>query len=292
MTSTTPPPSKPVELVVGRVYALGHPIPLDGRVSWAPELPGRYQSFNCYLLKEADQALLVDTGLRAHWPLIAQQLTQLLVPGSPLKLFMTRPEPDAVSNLSLVRQMYDMHDTDVLAGGHDTPFDFFETAASRREGPMQTGPAPGIIRTDGFDLSPTRRMAIIVPKLRFLPTFWPFDVATRTLFTSDLFAHVDQPEQTGTRIVDSLVDLCTEDELANQLFAKFWWLPGATTVEFANDLRSVFERLRPEIVAPGYGAILVGRDVIEAHLELLLRVLEGCASGRFGIPSTLRSGRA
>ncbi|MCU1482190.1 MAG: hypothetical protein JWQ19_2976 [Subtercola sp.] len=276
----------PYELVEGRIYALTGSIPLDGTASWAPVEEGRSQSLTCWLLKEGDQHMVVDTGVRALWPHISAQLATIVPPGSSLKIFMTRPEPDAVGNLAVIREVYSMEDTDVLAGGNDTPFDFFETAASSRGSRKSSGATPGVLRTTGFDLSPDRPIRVIVPKLRFLPSYWPYDITTKTLFTSDVFTHVSQKTGDPLPIVES-PEPPDADEVARHLFSKFWWLPGATTREFVDDLRGIFDRLQPEIVAPAYGGVLKGRAVIEAHLETMLEVLEGSERGDYGQPAVL-----
>jgi len=280
------------ELAPG-VVAVSGAVPLDGIASWAPVLPERYQANTAYLLTEGDEHLLIDTGLRVHWAGIRRRLEERVAPGSRIKVFMTRPEPDAVGNIEKVREVYLMDDTDVMSGGSDTPFDFFATAGGRKgTGDAEGSATPAILRTTGFDLSPDRAVRIIVPKLRFLPSYWPFDVRTRTLFTSDVFTHVDQAEPSGLRVVRDPAELPEDEHIARHLFSKFWWLPGATTAEFVDDLRTIFAGLRPERVAPGYGAVLEGREVVDRHVEAVLRVLVDAQQGRYGIPSILTDASA
>lgn len=273
------------------VTALSGTIPLEGIASWAPVLPGRFQSTNCYLLDEGDAYLLVDTGLRVHWDGVRRRLAERMRPGASIRIFMTRPEPDAVGNIDNVRSVYQLADTDVMAGGADSPFDFFATAGARRQGDASGSSTPSVLRTTGFDLSGDRAIRIIVPKLRFLPSYWPFDVRSRTLFTADIFTHVDQGDRVGVTVVDRVEDLPDDDHIASHLFSKFWWLPGATTTAFRDDLLRIFDSLRPEIVAPGYGGILRGQSVVEAHLAALLRVLDSAERGEYGLPSMLEKKR-
>jgi glyoxylase-like metal-dependent hydrolase (beta-lactamase superfamily II) len=286
--------SCPVELVADRLYVLGDTLPLDGRISWAPARLGRFQAVNCYLLREGDDVLLIDTGLRALWPTILGQLRELLAPKSRLKVFVTRPELDTVGNLPLLRELYTIEDTDVMAGGSDNPFDFFDAAAARGEGSGASATRVAasshtVLRTSGFDLGPNRPVRVIVPKLRFLPTYWLVDIASKTLFTSDVFTHVDQQSAGSTRVIPPGDDPdARESEVADHLFSKFWWLPGASVEDFITDLRSIFDRLQPDIVAPGYGAVLTGRANIDAHLEALLAVLESCPQRTASIPYETR----
>ncbi|HEY1776797.1 MAG TPA: hypothetical protein VGG41_11615 [Solirubrobacteraceae bacterium] len=255
-------------IVPGKVYALGGSVPLDGRVSWAPATAGLSQPCSCYLLTEGDSALLVDTGVPAHWPAMETQLRALVEPGTSVKVFLTRPELDCAANLPAIREIYRLEDTDVLSGGADTPFDFFNEAAALNQ-PTQ-GYSHVVLRTSGFDLGNERRVRIVVPKLRFLPTYWPFDVSTGTLFTSDLFTHVCESTD-GSPVLD---------DLASHLLCKFWWLSGAVTQPFVDDLRSIFTQLQPEILAPDHGGVIRGRAAVDEQLDALTDVLAACAAGK------------
>ena len=53
-------------LAEGKLYALQHPYPLDGRVSSYPASARGYSVANSYLLTQSDAALLIDTGLSAR----------------------------------------------------------------------------------------------------------------------------------------------------------------------------------------------------------------------------------
>src|SRR3954447_6772610 len=64
----------PITLVASRLYGLGGMAALDGRVSWAPQNARGYQPVNCYLLVEAERALLIDTGLPVHLSQVTEQL--------------------------------------------------------------------------------------------------------------------------------------------------------------------------------------------------------------------------
>jgi flavorubredoxin len=263
--------AEPITIVAHKLYALGACAPLDGRVSWAPHLDGRHQAISCYLLKEDDEALLIDTGVPAHASVVLQQLERLVSPGSPLRVFLTRPELDAVANLSSIREIYEVRY--VMAGGSINPFDGFDDATSTR----RASGLLSVVRTSGLDLAQGRQIRIIVPLLRFLPSYWPFDVQTRTLFTSDIFGHTDQAGAMAPEVISSLShDVTTRESVAEHLFCKFWWLPGSKTQQIMDDLTSIFSTLDPEIVAPGHGCVLKGKDVVQRHLNLLLEVLERC----------------
>jgi len=63
-TSAIPGPI--TTLAEGKLYALQHTYPLDGRVSSYPASARGYSVANSYLLTQSDAALLIDTGLSAR----------------------------------------------------------------------------------------------------------------------------------------------------------------------------------------------------------------------------------
>jgi hypothetical protein len=77
-------------LAEGQLYALQNAYQLDGRVSSYPESVRGFTAANCYLLKENDGALLLDTGFAAHEEAILAQLGELLDDDTPLYLFPLR----------------------------------------------------------------------------------------------------------------------------------------------------------------------------------------------------------
>ncbi|MCZ6455400.1 MAG: hypothetical protein O6909_14270, partial [Alphaproteobacteria bacterium] len=53
-------------LAEGKLYALQNAYELDGRISSYPNSARGFSASNCYLLKQEDGALLLDTGYTAH----------------------------------------------------------------------------------------------------------------------------------------------------------------------------------------------------------------------------------
>ena len=77
-------------LAEGKLYALQNPYKLDGRVSSYPASARGYAVANCYLLKQPDAAMLIDTGFGKDEQLIISQIESLIAPKSPLSLFPLR----------------------------------------------------------------------------------------------------------------------------------------------------------------------------------------------------------
>src|SRR5947209_9755697 len=77
-------------LAEGKLYALQHTYPLDGRVSSYPASARGFSVANSYLLTQSDAAMLIDTGFGKDEPAIRAQIEALIAPGLPLSLFPLR----------------------------------------------------------------------------------------------------------------------------------------------------------------------------------------------------------
>ena len=61
-------------LAPGKLYALQHPYPLDGRVSSYPASARGFSVANSYLLTQSDAAMLIDTGFGKDEPAIRGEI--------------------------------------------------------------------------------------------------------------------------------------------------------------------------------------------------------------------------
>src|SRR5215468_10295347 len=77
-------------LAEGKLYALQHPYPLDGRVSSYPASARGFLVANSYLLTQSDAAMLIDTGFGKDERAIRGEIEQLIAPRLPLSLFPLR----------------------------------------------------------------------------------------------------------------------------------------------------------------------------------------------------------
>jgi hypothetical protein len=265
----------PLELAPGRVYRLGGSTPLDGGVTWAPAIAFAHHPINAYLLLEGHRALLVDTGVAAHEAEVLGQLRELIGPGGRVTVFLTRSTMDCVSNLAAIAREFEIER--VVTGGGSNPFDAFDDAnllrqTTRRDVIQQ--PGGELSRSPQVEVAPGRRLRVLAPSLRLLPTFWVEDRATGLLFTSDFFTHgvarsADSPALIGPGGFDDV----TREAVAAHLFSKFDWLRLADTTEIREDLERTFREVDPAMVAPTYGCAIAGRERIRRHLGLILSVL-------------------
>jgi flavorubredoxin len=261
-----------VELVPGRLFALGGPIPLDGRVTWAPATARGWQPAQCYLAVDADTAVLVDTGLKYHEAEVLAQLRELVPEGRRLSIFLTRSEFDCTGNFGAVLASFEVDS--LYTGGANNPFDAFADTTAIPDGWRHKVELSRTAVGEAIPIDDSGRWLVLAPALRTLATFWAYDSATRTLFTSDLFGHttVDSPDARPV-IEDEAADTVSYEQVREHLLSKFFWLPWARTRKLENDLQEVFASRQVDIVAPAHGCVLKGEAIIRRHQRMLLRCL-------------------
>ncbi|WP_248763325.1 hypothetical protein [Pseudarthrobacter sp. SSS035] len=257
--------------------ALGGIYQLDDRVSWVPAGSTGYQPANCYLLGEGEHRLLVDSGLAIHEQEVIGALTRLLG-SAELSIFFTRGEMDCVSNLQSIATSFPLRR--LYTGGVTNPFDAFDdihrmALRSRRQQIDQKGEGgDSMARTPEIEILPGRVLEIESPLLRLLPTFWGWDAASGTIFTSDTFTHGVMDAATDPVVIDDLsTDNTTPAQVRAHLLAKYEWIERASTRQLRDWIADKFDTLQPETIAPSRGRMLRGRDVVKQHVEYLLDAL-------------------
>ncbi|WP_424138296.1 hypothetical protein [Roseomonas chloroacetimidivorans] len=252
----------------GSLMRLGGCVALDGRVSWAPRLPGHYQPVSCYVARQGERPVLVDTGIALHRDAVLRQLDAVIPPGRPLTTFLTRTELECTGNLGALHAAGRI--ARIVNAGAIGPFDAFDDAL---EGSVPMSLIP--LGTGSFAAVDEAETLYVIPAfIRMLSTMWVFDATSRTLFSTDFFGHTSVASPRDPAVIGSLTEDRTSRESARaHLLAKFWWLPRARTSAMRNWLAGIFDRFDVEIIAPTHGCILSGRPVVRRHLELMLRLL-------------------
>jgi hypothetical protein len=262
--SVTESYSDAIEMVSGKLYCVGGKVPLDGRASWAPADATGYQPVNTYLVIYDGEALVVDPGLSAAKSSVLSGLRKHLPHDLPVRVFLTRFQFDCVGNLSALTDEFAVRD--IFSGGGGNPFDSFDAATSVGANPPTWLPA---------ERSPAEApLEVYSASLRLLATFWGYEAETKTLFTSDSFAHVTTERLSDPGLIDRpALDLATEEDLRNHLFSTFWWLPYADKQAIVEDLLNFFETHPVDFIAPGRGCVLAGEAVVARHIDMMLSVL-------------------
>jgi hypothetical protein len=232
---------------------------------------------NSYLLVEGDDALLIDTGLTIHAQALLRDLDAVLAPGARLSILHTRlGEYNTLCNTPAV---VEAHDVRTVYGPHPQAGRWTDFLPGAGPGfrPAIDAVAVGVLHAEQVlhvDAEGRRAVEVFTPALRLLPTHWAYDRATRTLFTSDLFTHVTRPTDAGPWTVTAEDDDVTVEAVRDHMLGtRYWWLAEADTAGIARALTATFARHDIERIAPGYGCVLEGRDVVARHVEMVQTIV-------------------
>ena len=261
------------ELIEDRLYRLGGVVPLDGRISWVPSHVRGYDPASCYLLREGDVGLLVDTGLRRNLEEVAAQLDAVASDLRRLDVFLTRFEPDCLVNLDLVHRRYPI--AAIYGGGVHNPFDIFENLAPERVVESDFGVelvrvAPG----ERIHLTDERYVDLLTTPVRVLPTHMLHDPATGALMTSDNFSELHLRTIDEPRVAPAAEALGSEAALRDHVLTKFDWVASANGVALAERLDQQLEGREIAILAPTHGRVATDRvpERIEQFKNVLVEI--------------------
>jgi flavorubredoxin len=265
-------------LAAGKLYALQNPFALDGRVSSYPASTRGHSVANSYLLSEPDAAMLIDTGFGKDEPVIRAQIESLIAPGLPLSMFPLRlNEFMSINNVESFAGHFNVETCYTSNIDAALWFDFGAKAEGRDI--LASMKVTAVTRADVINLGGGgRAIDVMQAPIRLIATRWLYDRATRTLFSSDLFTHVWRDSETGPWIVTEADNdpTSTRDVRSFMLNTRYWWLEGAPTDSIRRGIDKVFDTFDIETIAPGYGCILRGRNVVERHYRMLDDFLKSC----------------
>ncbi|HEX8280874.1 MAG TPA: hypothetical protein VF551_05825, partial [Chthoniobacterales bacterium] len=267
--------------------------PLDGRVSSYPEAARGFSASNCYLLTEPDAALMLDTGYPGHERSILGQLGSLIDKQLPLSLyplrineFMSVCNAGAISRAFNVVQCYagipnvgqwldfSVESLDAADGGGANRQGAGNGAKGAAHPKFHTTLVGGELQELEIGASETRIVDAIQAPIRLIGTRWIYDGATRTLFSSDMFTHFWRDSPDGPWVLRETEDTSTEQHLRSFLLnTRYWWLEGAKNEGLRRGIAKVFDTYEIDRIAPGYGCILEGRDIVARQYQMLDDVL-------------------
>lgn len=263
-----------LELVPGRLWSVASTIVLDGRVSAYPANVRGYAPGHCYLLKEGNDALLLDSGYTAYRPQIIAALHRLLGPGDelsiyPLRLneYMSVCNVEAIANAFRAKQCYSGNPDASLwvafsQHSEKLPDYQLKTTLVARKQDLRLG------RGDG------RILHAFQAPIRLIGTRWVYDRETRTLFTSDSFTHQWQTSRAEQAIIRNAGDVADIAHVRSFLLnTRYWWLEGGKTAELCRKLDAVREQFPIDRIAPGYGKITEGADAVARQFDTLIDAL-------------------
>jgi hypothetical protein len=269
-------------LADGRLYALQNPFALDGRVSAYPASARGFSVANSYLLTQPDAAMLIDTGFGKDEPAIRAQIESLIAPGLPFSMFPLRlNEFMSINNVESFAAHFNIETCYTSNVDAALWFDFGAKADGRDI--LASMKVTAVTRADTIRLGKLgREVDVMQAPIRLIATRWLYDRATRTLFSSDLFTHLWREGATGPWVVtDADNDSTTTGDIRSfMLNTRYWWLEGAPTDSIRRGIAEVFDKYDIETIAPGYGCILRGRNVVARHYAMLDEFLKSCDKSR------------
>jgi hypothetical protein len=275
------PLSNIATLADGKLYALQNALHLDGRVSAYPAHARGYSMANCYLLVEDDAAVLIDTGYAVHEPIIRGQIESLIGAGQRLSLFPLRlNEFMSINNVETLAAHLDVEQC--YTGNPDAAWWFdFGATSDHGEPVLDKLKITVVSREQTLPIgSGGRVLNVFQAPIRLIATRWIYDGATKTLFTSDMFSHVWRDTPQGPWFVDETNDTSSFDHVRSFLLnTRYWWLEGVHTGPLREAVAKVIDSFDIETLAPGYGAIIRGRDLVEKQFRIFDEVLASLDRG-------------
>ena len=274
-TASSALPASVTEICPGTIYAVGGSLPADERCgAWIPSDVRGFIPFQCYVLRDGGQFLMLDGGLPVHRNEVRAGVEALIGDTHERRFMMTRRELDTILNLPWIAHDFKFHT--LYCGGDLSPIDFFEkmddvsfdeqikTLVDTPFDFLKPGPLGNIGRLE---------LEMLRGALMVLPTFWFYEKTTRTLFTSDCWGFVPM----GSAI-DCPVRTPSDAELSAKkvesfLDKKFDWLACIDNSPLAADLKAVFAGRVVERICPTSGCIIEGRAAVERLVEQTLEAL-------------------
>jgi hypothetical protein len=262
----------------GKLYALQNSFALDGRVSCYAESARGYSVANSYLLTQPDAALLIDTGFGKDEPAIRAQIESLIPPRLPLSMFPLRlNEFMSINNVEPFAAHFNVEQCYTSNIDAALWFDFGAEVNGRSI--LASMPVVAVTRADTLEIGKQGRpVDVMQAPIRLIATRWLYDRATKTLFSSDMFTHVWRDTEKGPWTVTDRDNDPTSlrDVRSFMLNTRYWWLEGAPTDKIRRGIAEIFEKYDIETIAPGYGCILSGRNVVKRHYQMLDDFLAAC----------------
>ncbi|MFQ3360865.1 MAG: hypothetical protein ACKVLI_01590 [Alphaproteobacteria bacterium] len=263
-----------INLFDDKVYALQNTIKLDGRLSAYPNSSKGYSPSNCYLLKEDDGAFLFDTGFVCHQESILNQLSSLISTELPLHIIPLRiNEFMSVGNTKAISQKFNVVN---YYSPHPEAADWFDFTGSEQDLSLKNIPTI-ILRGDNkYEVGNSNKRYIhtMNAPIRLINTAWIYDPCSKILFSSDMFSHGIWNADRGSWILSDNHEDTNESFVRSYLLnTRYWWLEGAKTSMLRDGVKKVFETFDIKTIAPGYGIIYHGYDMVKNQFQVLDNVL-------------------
>ncbi len=256
----------PIEILPG-LHRLGATVPTLGRLSWAPAQVVEPLPMNVYVALSDASALVIDTGVRALYPAMLDQITEL-VGDRELSVLVTRNDPEAMGGVGFLLPQLEPSFLFYYGGGS-----ILEWVWDERGGPGAAGDlfdTTEVANPPEIELDQSRALRVFRTPLAVLNTVWAYDPQTRTLFTSDGLGYV--AAASSGQVVDPAGDVDAQRAFAF-LGARFDWVDRINSPRLADELRALLVPLEVDNLAPSHGVVVRGRAAVDRYLETVLGTL-------------------
>lgn len=256
------------EICPGAIFAVTGYLPASCPATWLmPGMDGVI-GISCYVVRDGDQALIVDSGLSIHRDIIREGLGALLAGATTRQFAMTRREPDAIINLPFLVKEFDLGA--VYCGGVLNPLDFFERVDQQSLESHVSAIAhasvdwakPGsVLLVGALQVEVLRTSIVVLPKTHL------YERRTGTLLGSDTWGFLSQ---TGTAALDSVTtwsERLSREAIARYLRHKFDWLCGIDTTPIVDDLLELRRKCDIQRICCSYGGIIEGESLSRRVLD-------------------------
>ena len=227
------------------VLDLGHPTPLYSsgghEVYWLGITNETVFRCNVYLIRDGDEALLLDPGGRSFFPQVRERVAQIMPPEQVCGLIVHHQDPDVAASMpdwlaiNPAMTVFTTPRTQVLLPHYGaTDYRYCDITSH----PVYGLPSGGSLRF------------IESPFLHFPGAFVTYDTVSRYLFSSDIWAALDRD---WSLTVDSFEDHVPKMDLFHMDYM-------ASNIAARGFVRRI-ESLEIDAILPQHGSILGKRDV-------------------------------
>jgi flavorubredoxin len=230
------------------------PIPLKDEVI--------HQHVSAFLVLGERETLLVDTGNALHWDEVQADLDAILGERPLDWLLPTHPELAHAGNLGRLLRRYE--GARVLGDVRDYHL-YFPDDIDRLV-PMRAG--------EGVDLG-GREIVLLDALVKDLPNSqWAFERSQRVLFVGDGFSYTHMPGDEPLHMpgecalmTDEMPDAPTPEQATFLVRAAMYWTRWVDAGPLFRELDTMLDQLRPAIVAPAHGNLIVNLERVSARIE-------------------------
>jgi flavorubredoxin len=259
----------------GKLFALHDVLKLDGRIASFPLSARGWAPSNCYLIRENDGALLLDTGYGSSRDSIIAQIESLIGRDTPLAICPLRlNDYMSVCNVRPITMHFSNVSCFALNKGTGLALDFQSQTEEESEAFLNKLTLDLKTGNEWVKVGANRDIKLNQSPIRLIATRWVYDPVTKTLMSSDMFAHSWGSRPDESWFIDEHNDTTTEEDIrAFLLSTRYWWLEGSKTDSLRRGMTKIFEEFDIEMIAPGYGKLLRGRKTVQRHYQMLDNVL-------------------